>query len=313
MNSLPLSKLVQAMGKEVLAHVVDCGAYTLLEAPQNVDNVSLFVANFANCAMNQEFIEKARSVFDLSGRVAIITGAAGGLGRLITFSLVAFGARVVLASRNLDNLKKVEEKVQELGGEAIAIATDITQEDQVDHMVSETLERFGKIDILVNNSGITYRVPAEETSLEGWHKVMETNVTGAFLCSQRVGRVMISQKKGKIINISSVRGAFGRTTPDFSTYCTSKGALDALTRALACEWGRYDIQVNSLAPCLVETDPSRPYANPIYAKKIIERIPLGRWAQPHDLIGSVIFLASDASNFVNGQTLYVDGGYSVSD
>ena len=264
-------------------------------------------------SVNREFIEKARDVFDLSGRVAIITGAAGGLGQLITFSLVAFGARVVLASRNLDNLKQLKERIQGLGDEAIAIATDITQEDQVDHMVSEALERFGGIDILVNNSGVKNTDINSQPRLEGWHKVMETNVTGAFLCSQRVGRVMISQKKGKIISISSIRGAFGRTTPDFSAYCTSKGAVDALTRALACEWGKYNIQVNSIAPCLIETDPSRPFVNPAYAKRIVERIPLGRWAQPRDLIGSVIFLASDASNFVNGQTLYVDGGYSISD
>lgn len=265
--------------------------------------------------MNLKFIERIKKIFDLSGRIAIVTGAAGGLGKIITFSLTAYGAQVVLASRNLEKLKQLEDEVKRLGGEAFAISIDITKEDHVDRMIDETMKRFGKIDILINNSALNYRILAEEISSKNWREVMETNITGAFLCSQRVGRTMIPRKRGKIINISSIRGRFGRPK-DFVAYCTSKGGLDSLTRALACEWGKYNIQVNSIAPSLVETSKDgtigSPSADPDYTRRLLERIPLNRWGQPEDLVGSVVFLASDASNFVNGHILYVDGGYVVS-
>lgn len=261
--------------------------------------------------MDREAFKQIGSMFDLSGRVAIVTGAGGGLGQIITFALVAFGANVVLASRNLDNLKQLEGKVQELGGEALSVATDITQPDQVDLMVSKTIERFKRIDILVNNSGIQIREPAEEMSLENWKKVMDINVTGAFLCSQRVGRVMISKKRGKIINMSSIRGRLGRAK-DFISYCASKGGLDSFTRALACEWGKHNIQVNSIAPSLIETELSRhSLKDPDWLEGFMARVPAKRWGQPIDLAGSIIFFASDASDFVNGQTLYLDGGYGI--
>jgi len=262
--------------------------------------------------MDTEYLEKIRNIFDLSGRVAIVTGAAGGLGQIITAALVAFGSHVVLASRNYGNLKQLEENVSRAGGEALAVATDVTQEDQVDRLVSETMKRFKKIDILINNSGLELREPAEEMRLESWHKVMETNVTGAFLCSQRVGRTMIPRKSGKIINMSSIRGKVGRVK-NFIAYCASKGGLDSLTRALACEWGPHNIQVNGIAPCLIETEMSRhSLQDPNWIKDYVARIPLRRWGQHIDLVGCIVFLASDASNFVNGHTLYLDGGYTIS-
>ena len=262
--------------------------------------------------MGSESLERMRNIFDLSGRVVIVTGAAGGLGRIFTLSLVAFGAEVVLASRNTENLRQLEGEIRNMGGGALAIPTDITEETQVDRMVTETLKQFGKIDILVNNSGIEDRVSAEEMSLKSWETVMKTNATGAFLCSQRVGRTMIPRKRGKIINISSIRGRFGRAK-NFVSYCSSKGALDSMTRAFACEWGQYNIQVNGIAPSLIETGVSGPsLRDPVFIQRLIDRIPLKRWGQPDDLVGSIIFLASDASNFINGQILYVDGGFSVS-
>ncbi len=264
--------------------------------------------------MNEEFIGKIRGIFDLSGRVAVVTGAAGELGRIITYSLVGFGANVVLASRNIEKLKQLESKIQGFGGETLAIDADITREDQVDRMVSETLRRFGKIDILVNNAGVLHRFLAEEISLNHWREVIETNVTGAFLCSQKVGKTMIPRKCGKIINISSIRGRFGRPR-DYVAYCTSKGGLDTLTRSLACEWGPHNIQVNAIAPSLIEgegTSKQTLLKDPTYTQRLLDRIPLKRWGQPKDLTGSIVFLASDASNFINGHILYVDGGYSVS-
>lgn len=264
--------------------------------------------------MNREFLERTKGIFDLSGRVAIVTGAAGELGRTITFSLVAAGARVVLASRKLESLKELEREIEGIGGQALAVAVDITKEDDVDRMVSEAVRRFGKIDILVNNAGVLHRFLAEEISLSHWNEVIATNVTGAFLCSQRVGRRMIPRREGKIINLSSIRGKFGRPK-DYVAYCTSKGGIDALTRALACEWGPHNIQVNAIAPSLIEgqgTSKQTLLRDPAYTKRLLERIPLNRWGKPQDLSGSVIFLASDASNFINGHILYVDGGYVIS-
>ncbi|MDI7259551.1 MAG: glucose 1-dehydrogenase [Thermodesulfobacteriota bacterium] len=266
--------------------------------------------------MDLEFIERIKKIFELSGKVAIVTGAAGGLGKIITYSLIAFGAQVVLASRNFEKLRQLEDEVKGLGGEAFAISADITKEDEVDRVVDETMRRFGKIDILINNSALNYRILAEEISSKNWREVIETNITGAFLCSQKVARAaMIPRKGGKIINLSSIRGRFGRPK-DFVAYCTSKGGLDSLTRALACEWGKYNIQVNSIAPSLVETSRDgtmgSPVADPDYTRRLLERIPLNRWGQPEDLVGAVVFLSSDASNFINGHILYVDGGYVVS-
>ena len=262
--------------------------------------------------MGSESLEKMRNIFDLSGKVAIVTGAAGGLGRIFTFSLVAFGAQVVLASRNPANLKQLEGEIRNMGGSALAIPTDIIEETQVDRMVTETLKQFGKIDILVNNTGIQDRVSAEEMSLKSWETVMKTNVTGAFLCSQRVGRTMIPRKRGKIINISSIRGRFGRAK-NFVSYCASKGAIDSMTRAFACEWGPHNIQVNAIAPSLIEAGVSaHSFKDPAFIQRVLDRIPLKRWGQPNDLVGSIVLLASDASDFINGQIFYVDGGFSAS-
>ena len=261
--------------------------------------------------MDKKTFEGIGSLFDLSGRVAVITGAAGGLGQIIAFALAAFGAHAVLASRNIDNLEELKRKIEDLGGEALAVATDISQADQVDQMVSATIDRFEKIDILVNNSGVQIREPAEDMTLESWHKAMETNVTGTFLCSQRVGRVMIPRKRGKIINISSIRGKLGRSK-DFISYCSSKGAIDAMTRALACEWGKHNIQVNAIAPSLIETELTRhSLADPNWLEAYMVRVPAKRWGQPMDLAGSIIYFASDASNYINGQVLYLDGGYGI--
>jgi gluconate 5-dehydrogenase len=265
--------------------------------------------------MNQEFSERINGIFDLSGRVAIVTGAARGLGRIMAFSLSAYGATVVLAGRSGEALKAMEGDVKRLGGEALAVPTDITQEDQVDRMVSETMSAFGKIDILINNSAVSHRIRAEEMGLDKWRAMMDTNLTGTFLCSQRVGRVMIPRKRGKIINLSSIRGKFGRPK-DFVGYCTTKGGIDSMTIQLACEWGPHNIQVNAIAPALIETSREgtigNPLADPEYTRRLLERIPLHRWGQPEDLVGAVVFLSSDASNFINGHILYVDGGYVVS-
>ncbi|MCJ7655801.1 MAG: SDR family oxidoreductase, partial [Dehalococcoidia bacterium] len=165
--------------------------------------------------------------------------------------------------------------------------------------------------VLVNAAGLAIRKPAETFPIDEWQQVMDVNTRGTWLCCQAVGRVMIKQKSGKIVNLSSVRGRYGLPA-DYAAYCASKGAVDTLTRTLACEWAKYNVMVNAVAPTIVETELTRTaLADPEYAKRMKSRIPLGRWAMPEDIIGATIFFASKASDFITGQILYIDGGVTT--
>jgi gluconate 5-dehydrogenase len=178
-------------------------------------------------------------------------------------------------------------------------------------MVKKTIEAFPHIDILVNAHGLAIRKPAETFPIDEWQQVMDINTRGTWLCCQAVGRVMIKQKSGKIINLSSVRGRYGLPA-DYAAYCASKGAVDTLTRTLACEWAKYNVLVNAVAPTIVETELTRPaLADAAFAQRMKSRIPLGRWAMPEDIVGATVFLASKASDFVTGQIIYVDGGVTT--
>jgi gluconate 5-dehydrogenase len=178
-------------------------------------------------------------------------------------------------------------------------------------MVTRILEVFPRIGILVNAAGIAIRKPADSFPIDEWQKVMDINARGTFLCCQAVGRVMIKQRSGKIINISSVRGRYGLPS-GYAAYCASKGAVDTLTRTLACEWAKYNVLVNAIAPTFVETALTLPaLADPEFAKTVKARIPLDRWALPEDIVGPVVFFASKASDFVTGQILYIDGGVTT--
>jgi NAD(P)-dependent dehydrogenase (short-subunit alcohol dehydrogenase family) len=252
-----------------------------------------------------------RNIFDLTGRVAVVTGGAGGLGRATALGLATFGANVAITSRNLENLRRVAEEIQDMGRESIAISADMTDEEAIKKMVKEVVDRFGTIDILVTYAGLNIPKPAEEYPLEDWKKVIDVNVTGVFLSNREAGKVMIKQKKGKIVNISSVRGGYGLPR-NYIAYCTSKGAVNMITRQLACEWAKHNICVNAIAPTVVETPlTAHLLADKDYAATLKARIPMGRWAIPEDLIGAIIFLASDASNFVTGQIIYIDGGVTT--
>ncbi len=250
-------------------------------------------------------------LFDLTGKVALVVGGHGGLGKAIALGLAEAGADVCVASRNLNSLEDVAREIEVKGRRSLAIKVDVVDEPQVINMVNTVLKVFPHLDILVNAAGLAIRKPAESFPIEEWQQVMDINTRGTFLCCQAAGRVMINQKSGKIINLSSVRGRYGLPA-GYAAYCSSKGAVDTLTRTLACEWAKHNISVNAIAPTVVETELTRDLLdNPEYAKTMKSRIPMGRWALPDDIIGPVIFFASNAANFITGQVLYVDGGVTT--
>ena len=250
-------------------------------------------------------------LFDLTDKVAIVVGGAGGIGRALALGIAECGADVIVASRQLEHLESVADEVRALGRQALAVTVDVTQEQLAADMVKRVLEVFPRIDILVNAAGLAIRKPAESFPVDEWQQVMDANARGTFICCQAVGRVMIKQRSGKIVNVSSVRGRYGLPA-DYAAYCASKGAVDTLTRTLACEWAKYNVLVNAVAPTIVETDLTRPaLADPEFAQRMKARIPLGRWAMPEDIVGPTVFLASKASDFVTGQIIYVDGGVTT--
>jgi NAD(P)-dependent dehydrogenase (short-subunit alcohol dehydrogenase family) len=250
-------------------------------------------------------------LFDLAGKVAVVTGGAGGIGRALALGLADAGADVVVASRKIEHLEDVAREIKAKGRQSLAVTVDVANEKSVADMVDNVLKVFPHIDILVNAAGITVRKPADTFPIDEWQQVMDVNTRGTFLCCQAVGRVMLKQGSGKIINLSSVRGRYGLPA-DYAAYCASKGAVDTLTRTLACEWAKYNVLVNAVAPTIVETDLTRSaLANPDYAKMMKSRIPLGKWAMPEDIVGATVFFASKASDFITGQVLYIDGGVTT--
>jgi NAD(P)-dependent dehydrogenase (short-subunit alcohol dehydrogenase family) len=199
------------------------------------------------------------------------------------------------------------------GRNSLAVTVEVADEKSVKAMVDSILKEFPAIDILVNAHGISIRKPAETFPIDEWQQVMDINTRGTFLCCQVVGREMVKQKSGRIINLSSVRGRYGLPA-NYAAYCTSKGAVDTLTRTLACEWAKYNVLVNAVAPTVVETPLTlTPEAllNPDFAKFMKGRIPMGKWALPEDIVGATIFFASPASSFITGQILYIDGGVTT--
>ena len=252
--------------------------------------------------------EEMRSMFDLSGKVAIVTGGSGGLGRAAAAGLAAYGASVVITARRLEALEEASAEIADAGGKVLPISCDVTDEHSVEAMVKRTTGKLGRVDILLTAAGIARRAPAEDMGMEDWDMVMDTNVKGTFLCCKHAGKVMIGQGGGKVVTVSSVRAILGHPL-GYAAYGTSKGAINLLTRQLAVEWAKHRINVNSIAPCIFRTPLTEPVlSDPEAAKIFLDRIPWGRAAEPEDFIGSVVFLASAASDFVTGQVLYVDGG-----
>jgi NAD(P)-dependent dehydrogenase (short-subunit alcohol dehydrogenase family) len=249
-----------------------------------------------------------REMFDLKGKVAIVTGGGRGIGLKMAEGLAEVGANIVLCSRKIENCQKAAQDLAKLGVKTLAIACDVRSSAEIQGVVDKTLKEFGRLDILVNNSGITRGGSAEDYSLEGWEKVMSTNMTGAFLFSQMAGRVMIQQKSGSIINIASVMGVIGiQDAADAIAYSTSKGALITFTKDLAAKWAKYNIRVNAIAPGWFPTDMTQ-WVLGHHGKEILGLIPMGRYGEPEELKGAVVYLASEASRYVTGIVLPVDGG-----
>ena len=253
---------------------------------------------------------RGTQLFDLSGRVAIMTGAGRGLGRTMALALAAAGADLALASRTAPELETLVVEVNALGRRATAVPTDVTSPEACEELVAAAIERLGRVDIMVNNAGTNVRKSMLEITPEEYDFVIETNLKGYFNGARAAGRHFVDQGSGKVINISSILGSVA--LPNQAAYASSKGAIDQLTKVLALEWASAGVQVNGLAPTYFETDLTRPlYEDPERRAFIEERTPMGRWGQPHELAGAVIFLASDASNFVTGQTILVDGGWTA--
>ena len=250
-------------------------------------------------------------IFDLTGKVAIVTGGNQGIGLAISRGLAQAGAAVIIANRRAEEGAKAAESLKKEGLKAISIPTDVSDESSVAALVSKVIDSYGKIDVLVNNAGVIIRKPAEEMSREDWDHIMNTNLRGVFFCCQLVGREMIKQKKGKIINISS--DASQRAMPERSVYATSKAGLSHLTRCLAVEWAKYNINVNAIGPGPTITPLNQKYfeENPDKLQQTKQAIPMGRMGDTSDYMGAAVFLASKASNFVTGQTLLVEGGSTI--
>lgn len=252
-------------------------------------------------------------LFDLHGKVAIVTGGAAGIGRQMAEGLAELGADLVLGARKAERCVRVAaELAGSTGVRVVGIGCDVADPEQVEAMVATAVDRFGRVDVLVNNAGTTWAAPAEAMRLEDWRKVLDVNLTGAFLCCQSAGRVMIGQGSGKIVNIASVAGLGGSPPELMDTvgYNASKGGLITLTRDLAVKWARHGINVNGIAPGWF---PSRMSGWTLehHSDTLSQFIPLRRFGGPHDLKGAVAYLASAASDYVTGHVLVVDGGTSA--
>jgi len=249
-----------------------------------------------------------KELFDLSGRVAIISGGSIGLGRQMAEALSEAGAKLVLCARNKERCDLAAGELQKTGAEVLSLACDVKKPESIQAVVDQSVARFGRIDILINNAGTSWGAPVEEMKLEQWNKVMETNITGTFLFCQAAGRVMVPQKSGKIINIASVAGLRG-SPPEFQAigYQASKGAVITFTKDLACKWAMHNINVNAIAPGWFPTNMSGALIER-GGEELLKRIPLHRFGSERDLKGAALFLASAASDYVTGHTLVVDGG-----
>jgi len=263
--------------------------------------------------------------FSLRGDVAVVTGGGSGIGKAIALTLAEAEADVTVAARSMDKIEKTAEEIRQMGMRSLAIATDVTSADQIEEMVEKTLFQFGKIDILVNNAGTIIRkgvVPLPDIKLRGWqlvtepntklgesewHNVIDTNLTGTFLCCRAIGTHMMNQKKGKIINISSTSA--DSAAPYYSPYNVSKAGINMLTRSLAIEWAPFNINVNAIGPGWFRTEMTASrFENPELRAQITNSVPMGRVGELREVGLLAVFLASPASDYLTGQTIYLDGG-----
>ena len=249
-------------------------------------------------------------LFDLSGRIALVTGSSAGIGFALARGLAGAGATVVLNGRNDAKLQQAAAGLRDEGATVHAMAFDVTTAEATAEAVQRIEQEVGAIDILVNNAGMQRRAPLEEFAQADWHELMRTNVDSVFIVGQAVARRMIPRRRGKIINICSVQSELGR--PNIAPYTASKGAVKMLTKGMAIDWGQHGIQVNGLGPGYFKTELTQALVdNAEFSGWLINRTPSRRWGNVEDLVGAAVFLASDASAFVNGHILYVDGGVTA--
>jgi gluconate 5-dehydrogenase len=255
---------------------------------------------------------KVQDLLSVRGRVAVVTGASSGLGVTFAEALAEAGASLVLAARRMEKLEAVARNLQAQGAKAWALPCDVGKEVEVQALMEDTVDTFGRLDILVNNAGVASLSPATDMTLEEWNRVVGVNLTGVFLCARTAARQMIKQGEGgKVINIASIYGAVGDVFPAAPYYAT-KGAVINLTRDLAVEWAPFKINVNAIAPGFFPSEMTEGiFSDPHYLEYINKQTPLGRVGNPDDLKGAVLYLASPASDFVTGQTLFVDGGWTA--
>jgi NAD(P)-dependent dehydrogenase (short-subunit alcohol dehydrogenase family) len=252
----------------------------------------------------------SENLFDLTGQVAIVTGTSRGLGQYFAQALARAGADLVLTSRKRETLAPFEAEINALGRRAVSLELDVRDQKSIEQMAADAEAAFGQIHILVNNAGCNVRKPALEVTWEDWNQVLETNLRGTFFVAQAVARRMIAKGYGRIVNIGSVTSVFGYA--GLAPYGASRGGVRQLTMSLADDWGKHGVTVNCLAPGWFKTEQNKVlYENAEWVEYLTDRIPAKRPGQPHDLDGAVVFLASEASRYVNGQTLLVDGGISV--
>lgn len=254
-----------------------------------------------------------QELFSLKGKTAIITGGGRGLGQQIAVAYAEAGANVVICSRNLDACQQLTEALQKKGVHALALKCDVATANDIQFVVDETLREFGRIDILVNNSGTSWGAPVLEMPEDKWDKVMDINLKAVFLFSQAVGKIMVEQKSGKIINIASIAGMGGQDplVMDAIGYSASKGAVITFTKDLAVKLAPYNVHVNAIAPGFFPTKMAKGILD-YSGEKILERTPARRFGSDDDMKGPALFLASDASNYVYGHVLVVDGGTTAS-
>ena len=250
-------------------------------------------------------------MFDLKGRVAIVTGGNGGIGLGMARGLAGAGARVVIAARNADKSAAAVKELAGRGAEAHAVAADVTDERAVARLIETTLERCGRLDILVNNAGTNIRKPAQDLALDEWHRVLDTNLTSAFLCSKAAYPAFKTAGGGKIINMGSMMSIFGASFAP--AYGASKGGIVQLTKSMAAAWARDNIQVNAVLPGWIDTDLTRQARSQVAGlnDNVLRRTPAGRWGVSDDMAGVAVFLAAPASDFVTGAAIPVDGGFSI--
>lgn len=253
-----------------------------------------------------------KELLSLEGKVSLISGGGDGIGRAISIGLAEAGSDVVIFSRRKEKCEAVAQEIERHGGRALALACDILKEEDIERVVAETGRAFGKIDVLINNSGRTWGASPEDITFDDWKKVIDLNLNATFRCTQIVGREMIKRRQGKIINITSYAGSRG-TDPEYFNaiaYNSSKGAMNIFTKDLAVKWAKYNITVNAIAPGWFPTKMTQWNFNN-HAKAMLARIPLDRFGAMEEIMGVTVFMASPASNYISGQIIAVDGGLSA--